>query len=260
MNIRLLLFGFALLLLGATAMQAQVKDYHFSICGVPITSANAGELEKIPGVTIKDSGQGVISYSPEEHTLVIKNVSLSAYGEEKIACLEISPLSKKPFTLYMEDGNDFEGTFGIKAAGDTHITGPGILDISSYFSSIWVSNGATFFLDGVTVGAYSYGVEGLGAVSGDPSGNAHLVVDAGNLEAGLGEGIQNSDVSVIAGFESIKLQSVKFDDPADAVLEKRAFEKDGTTYSKVFVMSDGNPALYVMIREGKKGNPAIICR
>ena len=86
------------LLLGSGIAKAQTK-YGFKICGVEVNSGNVKKLNEIEGVTVGEDGY--ITYSPESHTLSIKDVSMQA--EKGKGCLRVhSAYENLPFILHLE--------------------------------------------------------------------------------------------------------------------------------------------------------------
>ena len=227
----------------------KVIPYEFDVCGVEVNSENVDKLDEIPGVTVGAGGH--ITYSPEDNTLSIKDVSMQA--EEGERCLYVySAYENLPFTLHLEGKNQFNATdeTAFWTECDTRIEGSGELFIRTNHYGIFVHHDATLAIEDCSLAIVSEtDGEGYTGISGYWHTQPKLVIKNASIYAKVSGKEVGHYPYAIGGFESITLEGSVITQPSNAEIGSYTFYWDGASYTKQFVMSDGKPATEVRIEK-----------
>ena len=224
--------------------------YNFSICGVAVTKRNVDKLDEIPGVTVGAGGH--ITYSREDHTLSIKDVSMQAEGG-KTYLRVYSAYKNRPFTLHLEGENQFNATnaTAFRTSCNTRIEGNGKLFIrTNDASGIFEGRDATLTIEDCSLEIVSEtDGEGRAGISGRWDTQPKLVIKNASIYA-KASGKENGPYPyAIGGFESITLEGSVITQPSNAGIGSYTFYSGSTSYTKQFVMSGDKPATEVRIEK-----------
>ena len=221
--------------------------YNFSICGVAVTKRNVDDLYEIPGVTVGEDGY--ITYSPESHTLSIKDVTLQ--GSNNTYCLDVSEdFVESSFTLDLEGENQFNPTnwTAFWTGVDTDIEGDGKLSIRTTITGISVGVGVTLTIEDCTLDIVSESASGSYAgIEGRWTDPSYLVIKNARVYAKTTDKGTSPYPYAIGGFDRISLEGVTITDPRYCVIDSYTFQGNGTSITKQFVMSGDTPATEVTI-------------
>ena len=246
MKLKHLMGVLLVLLLGSGIAKAQT-EYGFKICGVEVNSGNVKKLNEIKGVTVGDGGH--ITYSPEDNTLSIKNVSMQPEGGKR--CLHVySAYKNLPFTLHLEGKNQFNPTNATAFWTDcnTHIEGSGELFIRTNHDGIFVHHDATLTIEDCSLEIVSEtDGEGYAGISGNWGTQAKLVIKNASIYAKASGKEGDPFPYAIGGFESISIERSVITQPSNAEIGSYTFYRDSTPYTKQFIMYRNKPATEVRI-------------
>jgi hypothetical protein len=167
---------------------APETGYDLWIAGVQVTSANAGDLTAIPGVSVEQGGKA--RYDPESNTLTLNgahiNNTLANPGEEKLNC-GIYYDETEALNISVTGSNTV--TSRAVASGDSRYETCGLWLYSYAALNVTLNSGATLSIlgGGSAVNSASYGLEVNGPLT--VSGSGELICNGGSAEAGTSIGI-----------------------------------------------------------------------
>ena len=246
MKLKHLMGVLLVLLLGSGIAKAQTK-YGFEVCDVEVTSENVNKLDEIEGVSVGDGGH--ITYSPEDNTLSIKNVSMQTEGVKRNLRV-YSAYKNLPFTLHLEGKNQFNSTNATAfwTGCDTRIEGSGELFIRVNGSGIFVSNNATLTIEDCSLEIVSEtDGEGYAGIDAKWDTQPKLVIKNASIYAKATGSDDRAYPYAIGGFESISIERSVITQPSNAEIGSYTFYWDSTPYTKQFIMYRNKPATEVRI-------------
>ncbi len=248
MKLRHLIGVLLALLLGSGIAKAQ-EEYDVWICGVEVTSENVNKLDKIEGVTV--GAGGYITYSPDSHTLSIKNVSLHSNGRANCLCA-YSKYKDLPFTLLLEGENLFDSSIltTFRTEVDASIEGSGKLSIRTSSIGIFAFGNTTLTIKDCTLDIVSKASkDGRAGIDAGWDQQSHLIIKNASIYAKASGADKDPYPYAIGGLESISLEGATITQPNNAGIDSYTFGRNNVLYVKRFVLSGGKPAKEVRIEK-----------
>ena len=236
------------LLLGSEIGEAQ-ESYSFSICGVEVTSENVNALDKIDGVTVRDGGY--ITYSPNQETLMIKNVTLQSKGSTN--CIRVnSDFDDTPLGIRLEGENRFNSPDGIALymEGFACIKGRDNLSIRAKDAGIYVTNNSTLTIKDCSVDIQAAAGESLYAgIEANWESYNYLKIRNASVYVKASRSNGTPYPYAIGGFNSILLEGSLITKPDLGEVGTYTFDNGGETYTRSFIVLYEKPEKEVRIKK-----------